>query len=96
VFCAYSIGFNQPEVMSGGLVQVLTDWESTEAVPVNVLYAPGVRRLPRARAFIDFVTECQRSRARSRPSSRRTERPAWMRRPHGRASDFEPRPLRSG
>jgi DNA-binding transcriptional LysR family regulator len=89
--------FNQPEVMSGGLVQVLTDWESTEAVPVNVLYAPGVRRLPRARAFIDFVTEVfsDLERARGRPVVG-TERPAWMRRPHGRASDFEPRPLRSG
>jgi hypothetical protein len=79
------------------LVQVLTDWESTEAVPVNVLYAPSARRLPRVRAFTDFATELfndlERDRGRLVVG---TERPAWMRRPHGRASDFEPRPLRPG
>ncbi len=40
-----------------GFVQALTDWESTEAVPANLLYSASARRIPRARVFIDFVTE---------------------------------------
>jgi LysR family transcriptional regulator for bpeEF and oprC len=87
---------NQSEVLSGGLVPVLTDWESTEAVPVNLLYGPRVRRLPRARVFIDFVTELfgDLDPGRGGPIVG-SERPSWMRRPHGRASDFVIRPRRS-
>ncbi len=48
---------NRPELASGRLVRVLDDWESTEAIPVNVLYSPSARRLPRVRSFIDFAIE---------------------------------------
>ena len=87
---------NRPELASGALVQVWTDWEATEAVPVNLLYAASVRRLPRARVFIDFVTELfgDLDRMRGRPIVG-TERPPWMHRPHGRASDSVTRRGRS-
>ena len=48
---------NRPELASGRLVRVLDDWESTDAIPVNLLYSPSARRLPRVRAFIDFAIE---------------------------------------
>lgn len=80
---------NQAEIDSGRLVPALLDWESTEVVPVNLLYAPGVRRMPRARVFIDFVTELFDDLQRARGGAiAGTQRPSWMRRPHGRASDF--------
>ena len=37
------------------LIRVLDDWESTNAIPVNQLYSPSARRLPRVRSFIDFA-----------------------------------------
>ena len=39
------------------LVPALTDWELDEVPPVNLLYPPSVRRIPRVRVFIDFVTQ---------------------------------------
>jgi DNA-binding transcriptional LysR family regulator len=79
---------NRSEVVSGSLVEVLKDWQSTEAVPVNVLYPPGTRRLPVARAFIEFVSETFRALDAGRGGRViGTDRPSWMRRPHGRASD---------
>ncbi len=48
---------NLPDLASGRLVRVLDDWESTDAIPVNLLYSPNARRLPRVRAFIDFAIE---------------------------------------
>ncbi len=84
---------NLSHLTSGVLVRALTDWESTEAVPVNLLYSANARRNPRARVFIDFVTELfgdlDRARGRQVVS---TERPAWLSRPHARASDFVVRP----
>lgn len=80
---------NLPHLASGVLVQALTDWESTESVPVNLLYSASARRIPRARVFIDFVNELFSDLDRTR--GRRveaTERPAWLSRPRARASDF--------
>ncbi len=48
---------NRPELASGRLVRVLDDWESTDAIPVNLLYPPSARRLLRVRTFIDFAVE---------------------------------------
>ena len=86
---------NLPHLASGMLVQALTDWESTEAVPVNLLYSANARRIPRARVFIDFVNELfsDLNRARGRHVEG-TERPAWLNRPNARASDFIVRPGR--
>ena len=80
---------NQREVASGGLVEVLKDWEATEAVQVNVLYSPSVRRMPIVRAFIDFVSEPFRQIDAARAVTVvGTDRPAWMRHTGGRASDL--------
>ena len=87
---------NLLHLASGVLVSALKDWESTEAVPVNLLYGASARRIPRARVFIDFVTELfgdlDRTRGRYVVG---TERPAWLSRPYARASDFVVRPGRS-
>lgn len=45
------------ELASGRLVTALSDWESTEVPGVHLLYPPRVRRVPRVRAFIDFITQ---------------------------------------
>jgi DNA-binding transcriptional LysR family regulator len=45
------------ELASGALIAALTDWDMPEVPPVNLLYPPSVRRVPRVRAFVDFVTE---------------------------------------
>ena len=86
---------NLPHLASGVLVQALMDWESTEAVPVNLLYNASARRIPRARVFIDFVTELFGDLDRTRGGHVvGTERPPWLSRPHARASDFVVRPGR--
>jgi len=48
---------NREMLASGRLVRALVDWESVEAIPVNLFYPPSARRLPRVRAFIDFAAE---------------------------------------
>lgn len=72
---------------SGALVRVLSDWQSSEAPPVNLLYRPSVARLPRARAFINFVVELFREIEVQRGQSvAPTDAPAWLWRHQGRAS----------
>jgi len=78
---------NLPEQRAGLLVQALPDWESTEAPPVNLLYRPSVRRIPRVRTFIDFATELFRElEAESGRRVQPSERPTWMRRRYARIS----------
>ena len=76
-------------VRSGRLVPVLLDWEMRDAPPIDVLYRPNQRRIPRVRVFIDFVTELFREleaeRGEKAGAHFRTERPRWWAR-HGRAS----------
>ncbi|CAN7322817.1 LysR family transcriptional regulator [Variovorax sp. LjRoot178] len=78
---------NLPELATGSLVRALSDWESPEAPPVNLIYRPGVRRLARARVFIEFVIELFRELEQVRgervPGS---ERPPWLRRRYERSS----------
>lgn len=70
---------NRPQLASGQLVRVLNEWESTDAIPVNLLYPPSARRLPRVRCFIDFAIEV--FAAFELPSSAiPAEPPAWLRR----------------
>ena len=87
---------DQTEVAAGALVPALTDWEATDVPPVNVLYSASTRRIPRARAFIDFISDIFRRLDGARGlQSVNTAPPPWMRRPNGRASDFLEHPERS-
>lgn len=78
---------NLPEQRSGQVVRALPDWESLEAPPVNLLYRPSVRRIPRVRAFIDFVIALFRDldTGRTVPVSA-SEKPRWLRRHYARSS----------
>lgn len=86
---------SRAEIASGALVPALLDWEPAEAPPVNVIYAPQIRRVPRARAFIAFVTEVFRAieAARERPLTV-TDPQLYLRRHYGKASDIRS-PLRA-
>lgn len=78
-----------PEVEAGALVPVLSDWDSTDTPPINVLYSATTRRIPRARAFIEFITQVFRDLDSARGLQvMGTAPPPWMRRHSGRASDF--------
>jgi DNA-binding transcriptional LysR family regulator len=75
------------EIASGLLVPALTDWTHDEVPPVNALYRPSVRRVPRVRLFIDFVTQLFRDIEQQRevraPS---TAMPRWAKAYRPRAS----------
>jgi LysR family transcriptional regulator for bpeEF and oprC len=75
------------EFASGDLVRALTDWELTEVPPVNLLYPPSVRRTPRVRLFIDFVTQMFRDIEQLREThTPASGPPRWMKGHHMRAS----------
>jgi len=78
---------NRQAHASGALVQALSDWESPEAPPVNLMYRPSVRRIPRVRAFMNFVAGifAELEEARERPVIA-SARPSWLKRPYGHAS----------
>ena len=75
------------EVSRGLLVPALTDWVVDEVPPVNLLYAPSVRRTPRVRVFLDWVVqvfaEVERERLRPLPA---TAMPHWVKMRRLRAS----------
>ena len=77
------------QIQGGQLVPVLVDWDMRDAPPVELLYRPNQRRIPRARVFIDFVTELFREMEAELGEKAgvrlRAERPRWWAR-HGRAS----------
>lgn len=80
----------QAQLKSGQLVPVLADWESKESPPVNLLFRPAHRRLPRVQLFTEFAVELfarlEKDRQ-PRPAGRYpAERPAWYRRRRTRAS----------
>ena len=80
---------DMPEVAAGALLPALTDWEATDMPPVNLLYSASTRRIPRARVFIEYITELFAELDRTRCLMvQGNAPPLWMRRPHGRASDF--------
>jgi LysR family transcriptional regulator, regulator for bpeEF and oprC len=75
------------EIVSGLLEPVLPDWEVTEVPPVNLLYPPSVRRIPRVRVFIDFVTQLFRDIEMQREvRAPATPMPQWRKTRHTRAS----------
>lgn len=78
---------NRRELASGAFVQALGDWDSPDGPPVNLLYRPSVRRIPRVRLFMNFVAEVFREleATRTRPVAP-SPRPLWLKRPYGRAS----------
>lgn len=85
--------FNQltlrAQLQSGLLVPVLVDWDVKASPPVNLLYRPNVRRTPRVRLFIDFITqvlhdlEADDGNPVQLPNA---ELPYWHQRGYGRAS----------
>jgi DNA-binding transcriptional LysR family regulator len=78
---------NREELAAGALVQALADWESPEAPPVNLMYRPSVRRIPRVRAFMNFVVEIFRELEAERVHPvAASARPHWLKRPYGHAS----------
>ena len=78
---------NRRDLASGALVRALADWESPEAPPVNLLYRPSVRRVPRIRQFLNFVIEIFRELEVTRPRPvTASPPPFWVKRPYGRAS----------
>ena len=78
---------NRAELESGALVPVLSDWQSADAPPVNLLYRPSVRRVARVRLFIDFVADLFHELEAGRPLPIIAgEVPRWQRRAYGRAS----------
>jgi DNA-binding transcriptional LysR family regulator len=75
------------EIARGELVPALTDWLIEDVPPVNLVYPPGSRRIPRVRAIIDWITalfaEVERDRQRPLPAS---PMPHWARARRPRAS----------
>ena len=67
--------FCRPELESGALVQVLSDWEM-EPIELHAVFAPGRAAKPSARAFADHLASELRERSPraspARPSDRRT------------------------
>ena len=74
------------ELAAGTLVQALGDWESPEAPPVNLLLRPSVRRNPRVRLFIDFVTDLFREVGAFRGQVAASGQPGWIGKHYGKAS----------
>lgn len=75
------------EVNRGVLVPAFPDWVVDEVPPVNLLYPPSARRNPRARVFVEWVTQVfadiETQRLRPIPA---TPSPRWMKTPRARAS----------
>ena len=78
---------NLDDIASGALVQALGEWESHGAPPVNLLYRASVRRIPRVRLFMEFVTElfAELETMRGQPVAA-SGRPEWIGRHYGRSS----------
>ena len=76
------------EVARGLLVPALTDWVVDEVPPVNLLYPPSARRVPRVRVFLDWVAQLfadvERERQRPLPA---TAMPRWVTQRRPRASE---------
>jgi DNA-binding transcriptional LysR family regulator len=74
------------ELRRGALVTALEDWAQPEAPPVNVIYAPQARRVPRVRAFLAFA-EALFGDAPERDTSGIGRMPDWMHTRLSKASD---------
>ena len=75
------------ELANGTLIPALTDWELDEVPPVNVLYPQSVRRVPRVRLFIDFITQVFHDIEMQRQKRQAPSRaPSWLKSHRARAS----------
>ena len=75
------------QVATGSLVPALSDWEHDEVPPVNMLYPPSARRIPRVRRFMDFVVQLYREIEMQRESrAPSTAKPRWHKANRPRAS----------
>jgi LysR family transcriptional regulator for bpeEF and oprC len=76
---------------AGSLVPVLADWTSPEVPPVTLLYPASVRRVPRVRLFIDWVTQlfADIERRRNLPQAASAV-PRWVRVQRSRTSATPP------
>jgi LysR family transcriptional regulator, regulator for bpeEF and oprC len=75
------------EIERGTLVPALADWVLDEVPPVNLLYPPSVRRIPRVRLFIDFATQLFRDIEQQREiHAPATATPRWLKAKRPRAS----------
>ena len=75
------------EIPRGLMAPALTDWVVDEVPPVNLLYPPSVRRIPRVRVFLDWVVQLfadvERERQLPFPA---TAMPRWVKAHRPRAS----------
>jgi DNA-binding transcriptional LysR family regulator len=75
---------------SGRLVSALTDWELLDNPPINLLYRANHRRIPRLRAFVDFIAttfaELEAAANGGPAIARMAEAPRWHNRSTLRAS----------
>lgn len=76
---------SRQHLLDGSLVPALADWEVQGGAPFNLLLRPSVRRVPRVRVFVDFVTALLRD-LQSAEAGASPERPHWHRRGAARAS----------
>lgn len=80
---------NRTLLQSGRLIPVLLDWAVQGGPPTNLLYRASARRNPRARLFIEFVTQFllqHDAEGKFLAQQPLNERPAWHRRGYSRAS----------
>jgi DNA-binding transcriptional LysR family regulator len=75
---------------SGRLVPVLNDWELLDNPPITLLYRQNHRRIPRLRAFVDFIisqfAELQAAANSGAGLERAEDLPRWYRKSSVRAS----------
>jgi hypothetical protein len=75
---------------SGRLVPVLNDWELLDNPPITLLYRQNHRRIPRLRAFVDFIisqfSELQAAANSGAGLERAEDLPRWYRKSSVRAS----------
>jgi DNA-binding transcriptional LysR family regulator len=50
-------GIIEKPIRDGRLVPLLTSIHHSESIPLSAVYLAGRRRLPRVRAFLDFLVE---------------------------------------
>lgn len=72
---------------AGALVPVLPEWTSPEVPPVTLLHPAAVRRIPRVRLFIDWVTQLFADIEHRRPAPRAASGvPRWIKVQRSRTS----------